>query len=407
MAYPVSFRGLRSRVREAITPSPQSGFERVACGVPRQWLYLFDDGGIVFSETCNRFAGLDASGVAAYLALDCGADRADWCPSINKNHAEVAARSDLAAIEALTHGIFPEDESDYEHWPGPAPIHDNSTRELFARFNLHGIPVQVDFPPGTGGELCRDCFRGFEATDEPVRWVISASQKGNVWGICINGEEFFSPSEEHQLGLGMLHAARSLVYAEGRYDVAFHAGMVAGDDSGLMLCAPREAGKSTLAAYLVARGYDYVADEPTLLDLPSGTAMPLPLPISLKEGSWTELQEHWPQMASAPTHLRSDGTPIRLAHPANSSSRSRRVTHIVFPRYLPQAEQEWELLSPLQTLQSLHEGGMLLAKGFSRERFEMLLEWLARTPGYRMQYALLEEARGMLENSGGVFEISK
>jgi hypothetical protein len=267
--------------------------------------------------------------------------------------------------------------------------------------------VQVEFPPGTGGELCRDCFRSCESSQERARWKIAAQQKDAGWAICINSREFFSLADERQLGLGMLHAARSLVYAEGRYDVAFHAGMVAGKDDSLMLCAPREAGKSTLAAYLVAQGFDFVADEPALLDLASGTVAPLRLPISLKEGSWTVLQERWPQLASAPVHVRSDGARIRFLHAKNPHSRPRQVTQIVFPSYRPHAAPELELLSLLRTLQLLHKGGMLLAKGFSRERFESFLEWLVRIPGYRMQYASLEEAQLMLEKSSHDSRISK
>ena len=232
-------------------------------------------------------------------------------------------------------------------------------------------------------------------------------QKGAGWSICVNDRELFSFADERQLGLGMLHAARSLVYAEGGYDVAFHAGMVAKNDFGMMLCAPREAGKSTLAAYLTAQKFDFVADEPALLDLSSGTVAPLRLPISLKEGSWAALQHQWPELATALVHVRSDGTRIRLAHPENPPSQPRRVTQIVFPRYKPDVAPELELLSPLQTLQLLHDGGMLLAKSFSREQFELLLEWLMGIQGYRMQYASLEEARRMLEQSSNVFRISQ
>ena len=394
-------------MREPIAAKAQSAFERVACAVPRQWLYLFEEGGVVFSETANRFAALDASGVAAYLALDAGASLADLHRSICGDLPDAAASTNLEAILALTRGIFPKDESESESWPEPV-LSENVSRSPYSnRIDLHGIPVQVDFPAGPGGELCRDCFRGCRTSDQLVHWKISTEQKDAGCAICINGQEFFSLAEESQLGLGMLHAARSLIYAQGQYDVAFHAGMVAGDDFGLLLCAPREAGKSTLAAYLVAQGFDFVADEPALLDLTSGTAAPLRLPISLKEGSWTTLQEHWPQLASALTHVRSDGTRIRHLHPGNVSSRQRRVTQIVFPRYQPHALPELELLSPLKKLQMLHEGGLLLAKSFSRERFESFLEWLVRVPGYRMQYASLEEAQRMLEESSAVLRICK
>jgi hypothetical protein len=210
----------------------------------------------------------------------------------------------------------------------------------------------------------------------------------------------FSLQHEQQLGLGLMHAARSLLYARGEYDVAFHAATIACGDCGVMLCAPREYGKSTLAAYLVACGGELLADEPSLLHLDRWSVSPLPMPISLKEGSWPILLEHWPQLACAPVHVRSDGVQIHMAHPSRCSPRSRRLTHIVFPRYLPSSSAEVESLSPLDTLRLLSEGGMLLARQFTRANFEALLQSVWQTPAYRLPYASLEQAHRMFHEIG-------
>jgi hypothetical protein len=387
-------------VGEEVASNIQSTSERIRCAAPRQWLYLFEDAGVVFSEARNRFAGLDAAGVAAYLAFEAGAAPADL-QSIRSGHLPDVAAGEFEAgwldmILALTQGGFPGEESSSETWPDPDSNPGIASPERSANIQLHGIPLRLDYPAGPGEELCRDCFRNCTASDLPVRWTLSSRPKCHGWAICINGREIFSLQHERQMGLGMLHAARSLLYAEGRYDVALHAGMIARDDCGLMLCAPREAGKSTLAAYLVAQGFDLIADEPALLDLETGTVAPLCLPISLKEGSWQVLREGWPQLDAAPIHVRSDGTRIRLTHPESWPSRPPRVTQIVFPRYAPTAAPEMEPLSRLHTLRLLNEGGILLAKRFSRDQFESLLEWLGRTAAYRMQYASLQDARLML-----------
>jgi len=68
----------------------------------------------------------------------------------------------------------------------------------------------------------------------PARWRRSAQPTGYGWAIRINDREVFSLQHDRQIGLGMLHAVRSLLYAQGRYDVALHAGMVPGDDYGLL-----------------------------------------------------------------------------------------------------------------------------------------------------------------------------
>ncbi len=355
----------------------------------------------MYSEAWNRFAGLDAAGAAAYRAFDAGAQIEDL-RLIGDRPGRDSTSGSLEAIYALTQGIFPDESADEyaEDWPDPDP----SISELRDSTNIeiHGIPVSLAYPTGPWEEHCRDIFRHCARTDKPTLWRLSAQPTGNGWAIYINGRKFFSLQHEQQLGLGLMHAARSLLYAESKYDVAFHAAMIVVGDCGVMLCAPREWGKSTLASYLVTQGFEFLADEPALLDLETWSVSPLHLPISLKQGSWAVLGQWWPQLADAPVHLRSDGTKIRMAYPARESrmSQSRRLTHIVFPHYAPLSSAKVESLPLLQTLRLLNESGMLLAKQFTRENFEAFLQSVRRTSAYKLQYASLAEAHRMLHEIG-------
>jgi hypothetical protein len=378
-------------------------YERIVCACPRQWLYLLGDEGVVYSEVQRRFAGLTAAGVSAYRAFDAGARIEDLRLAGNQHRPEAVSVGELEAIHELAHGIFPGHESGDEYvedWPD----HDAwiPTHLGAANIDLHGIPISLACPRGPWEELCRDCFRNCAPSDKPARWRLSAQTVENGWAIHINDRRLFSLRHEHQLGLGLLHAARLLLYSEGNYDIAFHAAMVALDDCGMMLCAPREYGKSTLAAYLVTQGFDFLTDEPALLDLDTWSISPVRLPISLKEGSWPILRQHWPQLTDAPVHMRSDGIKIRMAHPSQRrcSSQSRPLTHIVFPHYEASSSAAVESLSPLQALRLLSEGGLLLSKRFAREDFEVFLQSVRRTPAYRLQYTSSEEAQRMLREIG-------
>jgi hypothetical protein len=379
-----------------ISPDTRRDFECIASSCPRQWLYLLGDEGVVYSEARNRFAGLDAAGVSAYLAFDAGAQIEDL-RRIRDAHQPNVASDGLEAIHALAHGIFPDDEPADEpflDWPDP------SAYSGAADIEIHGIPISLAYPTGSLEELCRDSFQNCAPSDKPARWRLSAQPTGSGWAIYINDRKLFFLQQERQLGLGLMHAARSLLYAQGEYDVALHAATIGSGHCGVMLCAPRECGKSTLAAYLIAQGCDLLADEPSLLHLDPWSVSPLRMPISLKEGSWPILRQHWPQLASAPVHVRSDGVKIRMAHPLCCSSQSRRLTHIVFPHYTPSSSAEVESLSPLHTLRLLNEGGMLLAKQFARANFDALLQSVWQTPAYRLQYPSLEEAHRILHEIG-------
>jgi len=367
------------------------GFGRITTTCARQWLYLLGDEGVVYSEAQNRFAGLDAAGVAAYRAFDAGAHMEDL-RFIHADRPSSASDDGLKAIHALSRGNFPAEDVRWD-----CPTIDKPRASNIA---IHNIPVLLDYPAGPLENLCRDYFRNCHATMQPARCHLSAQHAEDGWTIYVNGRELLPSLRDEQIGLGLLHAARSLLYAEAEYDVAFHAAMLADCDCGVMLCAPREAGKSTLAAYLMAHGFDLLTDEPALLNLDTGSVASLRLPVALKEGSWTVLQHDWPQLSGAPIHIRSDGMKIRLLHPLQPgfSAHSRRLTHILFPHYNSASVPHAERLSPLHTLSLLNEGGMLLGKYFDRHRFEAFLRFVSLTPAYAIRYASLRGALHMIHD---------
>jgi hypothetical protein len=363
---------------------------RVPTSCPGQWLYLLADEGIVYSEMQNRFAGLGAAGVSAYRAFDAGAGIEDLRRINNRRGSSPASDDGLETIHALSRGRFPA-QDDVLEWP---PLEYPVTASL----EIHGIPVLVEHPTGPLEDFCRDYFKNCPPSTQPARCHLSVQRREDAWAIDGNGIELLSLLQDEQLGLGLLHAARSLLYADAEYDVAFHAAMVADGHCGVMLCAPREFGKSTLAAYLVAGGFELVTDEPALLHLDTCTVSSLLLPVSLKEGSWAALRQEWPQLAGAPIHVRSDGAKIRLLHPPRTSpsAPSRRLTHVVFPEYCSACTARTERLSPLRTLGLLNQGGMILAKRLVREKFEALLTFVCTTPAYIFQYDSLEQAGRMI-----------
>jgi len=374
-------------------------FDRIATAIPGQWLYMVGEDGVVYSEDQNRFAGLCAAGVSAYRAFDLGVHVDDLERIGRANNFVSSAAEGLEAIYALSQGIFPITDNAPD-WPtlNPSRLPIPST----ANIEIHGIPILLEYPEGPLGDLCRDYFRSCVPSTQTARCHLSAQLTEQGWGIYVNGSKFYSLQREEQLGLGLMHATRSLLYAEGEYDVAFHAAMVADGDCGLMLCAPRECGKSTLSAYLVSGGLNLLTDEPALLDVDTRSVAPLRLPLSLKQGSWSVLPQRWVQLPHPPIHLRSDGIRICLVHPSPGgyATRPRRLTHIVFSQYSASLEAKAEWLSPVRTLSLLNEGGMLLGKHLAREQFEAFLKIVCEISAYKIRYTSLEEAHQMLRQIG-------
>jgi hypothetical protein len=375
-------------------------FQRLAVAFPRQWLYLFGDEGAIYSESQNRFAGLDAAGVAAYLAFDAGAgvDDLKKLSYADKNHP--ASGDALEAIFALTRGNFPA-EVQLENWhalDSKAWRNSRAANSKMESIEVGGIPVLIEYPAGQQEHLFRDYFRYCPTTTREPRCHLSARAAEDGWAVSVNSHQLLSLKQEEQLGLGLMHAARVMLYAEAQYDIAFHAAAIGNGDGAVLLCAPRECGKSTLAAYLAAHGFDLLTDEPAFLNLNTGSVAALRLPISLKQGSWPVLQEDYPHLARGPAHVRSDGVKICLADPPaeRQADGARSLTRIIFPRYRPLSLGHIECLTPFQTLSRLDEAGLLLARDLSRSGFERFLELVCRIPAYEIEYNSMESAREML-----------
>jgi hypothetical protein len=371
-------------------------FECIPSARPHQWLYLFGAEGVVYSEAHNRFAGLDAAGVSAYRAFDAGANVEDLRSQSNvPSMASTPAADALDVIHALSQGIFPDEDASAD-WPAFDPT--SNAKLGIANIEIHGIAISLDYPLGPLEHLCRDYFQNCAPTNQPSRCNLSVRPVQEGWAIFVNGHKFFSLQRKEQVGLGLMHAARSLLYAKGGYDIAFHAAMVAHGDCGVMLCAPREYGKSTLVAHLLTLGFGLLTDEPALLDLDTCSVASLRLPLSLKQGSWSLLRSEWPQLTNAPIHVRSDGIGVRLAHAPTERfcDRPHRLTHIVFPQYCPHSTTQVESLLPMQTLSLLNEGGMSLAKHLTHDNFDTFIRLVCQTPAYRFRYTSFEDVQRIL-----------
>lgn len=367
------------------TSDPYGGLRRIAAAYSGHWLYLLGDEGVLYSETQNRFVGLNAAAVFAYRAFDAGVTVEELNAVADSQSSGLVSTEAMITILGLSRGVFPSENSPAAWPPLQQPVP--------ANLAIYDVPVFVDFPKGPLEDLCRYYFQRFSPSDEPAKCRISALRAHERWTIDINGSAILSSLRDEQLGLAFMHAARSVLYAESKYDIAFHAAMVSNHECGILLCGPREAGKSTLAAYLLAHSFDVISDEPALLDLDTGGISSLRVPLSLKEGSWSVLCDDLPELSSAPIHVRSDGTKIRLLHSTvNDTPASRALTHIVFPEYRSSSITQARRLTPLQTLNLLNEAGMILARHLSRRRFEVFLRKLCATPAYALRYASLEQA---------------
>lgn len=123
-----------------------------------------------------------------------------------------------------------------------------------------------------------------------------------------------------------------------------HAAVVAKDGRAAILPGPPGAGKSTLCAALVSRGWRLLSDELTILSLDDGTLVPMPRPVNLKNDSIDLIRHFAPGAIFGPIcEDTRKGTVAHMKPPTTSVIRAQEPVYpgwVVLPGYKAGAESE-------------------------------------------------------------------
>lgn len=177
--------------------------------------------------------------------------------------------------------------------------------------------------------------------------------------------------------------------------LVLHAAVVEKDGRAAILPAPPGSGKSTLCAALVHHGWRLLSDELTLLRLSDGLIVPMPRPISLKNGSIDLLRAILPASTFTPVvRDTSKGAVAHLRAPADAIARHTepaRPAWIVFPRYEEGVPATLEPLpkarAHLEVAENAFNYSLLAAAGF-----EALAGLVAASDCYRFSYSRTDDA---------------
>ena len=163
-----------------------------------------------------------------------------------------------------------------------------------------------------------------------------------------------------------------------------HAGAVSRQGQCLLLAGCGGSGKSTLTAALLAQGFSYLSDDLVALDEESLTALPLPVPLTIKQPSWALLAPFYPQLDKQHCYQRNGQSVRYLTDPYALCAAPQTVAYILFLRLSDHAALR--PVEPLACLQRLMQADLLLPEPFSGERIAPLLTWLQHTRAYELSY---------------------
>jgi HprK-related kinase A len=180
-----------------------------------------------------------------------------------------------------------------------------------------------------------------------------------------------------------------------------HAAVVERDGRAVILSGPTGAGKSTLCAALIARGFRFLTDEIALVKPNGSQLQPHPRPISLKNEAIDIVAKMLPDAHFSDRFANATKGTVAFMRPPTQSieaaTETARPALVIFPTYSPEAGFELKPMERSQAFMRLIESSAnyltLLATGF-----ETLADLVEACDHYGLDYGSLEDAVGAIES---------
>jgi Coenzyme PQQ synthesis protein D (PqqD) len=350
-------------------------------------------------------AVLNASGRRLWEALQAGCTVDDLVDaSVQEgNLAQDAARGSISRALASWRALGLIDSAARE--PGPAAVAapgparpEGRAPELDEVYLVGDRPVRVRSDDQVlAGVIAAACgsYRVAHAAD-PLATVDVIEQDGRFAvraddAVLARTEELADNRAlaRHRCLTALLEAARPA----RRWLGILHASAVGVDGRCVVLCGERGAGKSTLAAALVAAGAEFVTDDYAPLEQASWRVWPVPFAPGIKRGSWRTLRRRYPHLHTRPVHKLA-GLQIRYLdlHGARVAplNRGLPVAALVFPRYRAGAALRQQRITPAVAFANLCHARSLLDR--QPDVLAETLRWVESVPAYRLSYVDLDGA---------------
>lgn len=220
--------------------------------------------------------------------------------------------------------------------------------------------------------------------------------------LVVDGTERIRTSDPGVLIGALYQAVLQGVHPRIDWLALIHGGALARNGVGIGLPAPSGSGKTTLIAYLMTRGFEYLADDLLAIAAPHGCIVPWPVPLSVKDGSIHMLAILHPELNQSPSYP-SRGRNVRLLLPA-ADAWHREPTSLrclVFPRFIAGASAQVRPLAAFEALERLLSDRIWLGYPLAEDRVQAFVTWLEQVPCYAISYGSAEAAARCVEDITG------
>lgn len=215
-----------------------------------------------------------------------------------------------------------------------------------------------------------------------------------------DGREILRTDSSAEMTGALFQTLLSSTHAIDDWLAIIHGGAVAAQGRAILLPGASRSGKSTLGAFLVSRGFDYLSDDMIAVTSAGGIAT-WPIPISIKRGSWSALAPYLPELEAIPATRVWNRTIKYLPVPSASWGRLPSPAGlIIFPKFNRAAQaSSLTLLRPIEALQRLISDRIWLGYPLRAEAVDSFLNWLSRMRCYELSYGSFEAVEGLVREA--------
>ncbi|SHF30420.1 hypothetical protein SAMN05444274_104356 [Mariniphaga anaerophila] len=172
---------------------------------------------------------------------------------------------------------------------------------------------------------------------------------------------------------------------EADWLMTVHASAISNGKKTILFSASPGSGKTTFAALLKANGYQIISDDFVPIEQNSFNAYPLPLAMSVKEGSVDLLKNYFPELKTAPSVDMGPKKKVRYLPVGNEIiEMTFPVNEFIFIKYDKTVDFRLEKIEPVEALKTLLDEAWIPA---SPKNIEVFLEKILNISYYSLTYS--------------------
>ena len=351
--------------------------------------YLIDESLLLYSQKTQNVYGFEKGDAALFLQID-----ELICNHTYEEIVEKFLTVDITIMRQMCDLLSGKETADTLEYESDREFGTYTKDDLMRQhYQVEDIVFAVHYPNEAFYKRLHPVFEYLYTDNPDGKNMVSIDlvQSNDLWEVHLNNTLVETAIPEARLATFIQEKMMTCTYQAQRYLIALHAGSVEKNGNVIIMPAVAESGKTTLTATLISHGCSLFSDEVTALDY-EGSVHPLPFCMNIKEGSWKVLDPMYPHLVDRDTHNRFDGQNIRFLAPQSMHIGRQKASHIIFPKYIPDAKTILTQISAKETLFKIKEAGYQVQESMDENKFELILNHLVSLPKYTLVYSNLDEA---------------